>query len=145
VSQIDGDLARLNALQVIAVGSIAISAPAQAASCYSLPCTLDDSDPVIVEYRRQGPRLAHLADLAVNDAAATELSSTAADDSTSDLETLRRLAIVTVTGLIKAAPATNPRCYSLPCPEDIAQAGANNQHRADVAHLLASQAAATPF
>jgi hypothetical protein len=139
------DLARLRSLSVVSVGGLVLSQEAQAASCYSAPCELSDSDPVIADYRRQQPRLRRLVDAAQAAISARELPEVTAAQTHADLAALESLRIVTLQGLVTVAPATQANCYGLPCPEDIARADAENRRRAGAAHVLAAEVAARPF
>jgi hypothetical protein len=139
------DLARLRSLSVVSVGGLVLSQEAQAASCYSAPCELSDSDPVIADYRRQQPRLRRLLDAAQAAIGARELPEVTPAQTQADLAALESLRIVTLQGLVTVAPATQANCYGLPCPEDIARADAENRRRAGAAHVLAAEVAARPF
>jgi hypothetical protein len=133
-AQLKTDLGRLHRLQIVSVETLAANG-AESHGCYGLhPCDDNLSYPVTAAvYRREAPRLNRLVGLAE----AVAGSPTArAVDTAADLAALNALEIVRSSGLLTVAPANNPNCYSLPCPEDIARAQTENQRRADVLHSL---------
>jgi hypothetical protein len=141
VAQLQLDMTRLNDLQLVSAHSLVVMG-AERSSCYGLhPCASSASDPIVAaEYARQAPRLHALVALA-EEVESAERYPSAATDTAADLAALNGLAIVELTGLIKAQPATGQTCYGLPCPADIvARADQENQRRADAAHVLASEA-----
>jgi hypothetical protein len=143
---IGADFDRLQSLHIISAYSLVLSAEAQGASCYSAPCSLTDTDPVIIDYHRQAPRLHKLVTLAAETNESTyPIPGITAAQTDADLKVLRDLAVVSLGGLVAAQPAANPDCYNLPCPDDIALAKAENTRRASVAHEMAVGAAVALF
>ncbi|HET6280571.1 MAG TPA: hypothetical protein VFH73_06385 [Polyangia bacterium] len=133
-------LARLQALQTVAVGKLVVSLPCQAASNYGT-CPDDVyADMVREAYARQAPRLARLTELAETIARA-EVAPVDPTVAVDDLAALNRLAIVDVQGLLTVAPVYTGHCYGA-CPADKDRADAENQRRAGVVHDLAREAAA---
>jgi hypothetical protein len=140
IAQLQNDLGRLNALAIVDAPTLLVEGH-ERSDCYDRhPCAASAQDPAVAaSYARQAPRLRALVDLA-EEVAAASAYATAATDTAGDIAALNQLAIVKVNSLVQAVPASQPNCYGLPCPEDVAQAKQENRRRADAAHTLATQA-----
>jgi hypothetical protein len=141
VGEVERNLARLRALEVVDVQRLVLDLPAEARQCYGAPCSYMDPA-VTAEYRRQAPRLARLTELATRLAAAPGVAPAEPAGAEADLAALRKLEVVEIGRLVTVAPAPSPNCYNLPCPDDVKRAEAENQRRAGVAHALAVQSLA---
>jgi hypothetical protein len=137
LAAVDANLAKLAALEIVAVGDLVVALPAGSMNCYG-PCP-EDAEAIAAARGAAALRLDALttaAEAAVglpNDPAACEPAAIEAS-----LAALAALEIVEVHGMVVAEPANNPMCYSLPCPEDVAAAEALNCQRAgDLANIVA--------
>ena len=123
---------KLRALQVFEVGELILKNPSELYACYSLPCPGTDA-------ARQAHRVATLATKAVAAAAKAAPAGACADGQIdANLTALRALKILKVGDLIREKPANNPRCYNLPCTEDIEKAKAVTCERASKLANIAS-------
>jgi hypothetical protein len=131
-AEVRDDLTRLRALQLVEVGNLRL--PDQKTYCYGNPCpdgpawqsALDSA------YQRQVPRLTHLTRIAELAAGDSNVTGADADAAAADIAVLNAMGIVELGHLLISAPASDPRCYNTPCPEDVAQATATNARRAGV-------------
>lgn len=126
------DLARLRALNLVEV--IGLHLPDQKTYCYGNPCPDGPAWQEVVDqtYPRQVPRLTLLTELAEQAARATDVAPADPKGAESDLSALKALNIVDVGDLLQVAPADNPHCYNLPCPEDIEAAADATARKAGV-------------
>jgi len=125
---IQQSLDRLEALSIVHVGRLVLDLPAEATSCYGLPCP--GSEPAYnAERARQAPRLERLAKLAEAAAGDPYLAQHDKSEAGAALDALTALQVIQVTGLIETKPANNPSCYNLPCGSDIAAADRENAAR----------------
>jgi len=138
---IQQDLSRIRRLEIARLGGVQVGPPANA--CYQYPCPGDLRDPAIEpQYRALAPRLARLADTWQTIAADPEIAPADPANQYADVRALNQLQVVLIVDLWRVTPANNPSCDSLPCPEDVARADAENWRRAGVLHAWAVQAAA---
>ena len=131
----------INALNVVAVGSLLLAVPADAATnCYGVPCP--NEQPVInAEVSRQLPRLQQLTNLAQAAAESADPGRVVSDEEVAtDLQTLRELYIVSIGDLVVDVPQVSGLCYNVVCPEDQARADVSNKQRRSQLATLAEQA-----
>lgn len=127
LARVDENLERLRALDVFEVGQLIVDMPAEAFNCYG-PCP--GSEALILAAQEEAAlRLDELVP-AAEAAIGTPSSYLCTELIDENLEALRALEIVEVTGMIQAVPENNPQCYNLPCQEDIDAAAAENDLRA---------------
>ena len=137
------DLSSIHRLEVVLLGGVQVGPPANA--CYQYPCPDDLRDPAVEpQYRELAPRLARLTDILQTVAANPEIAPVDPAGEDADVRALNQLQVVLVLDLWRVAPASNPNCYNLPCPEDVARADAENRRRAGVLHAWAVETAAEP-
>jgi hypothetical protein len=112
-------LQTLNSLQIFGVGNLILNLPAEATTCYNLPCPGSEwVAPYQAERARQAPRLAKLAAAAAQASETPNLKPAPLSETADAIEQLSSLLIIQVTGLIETQPANNPQCYNLPCQSD---------------------------
>lgn len=136
---IAADLDALRALDVVEVGGLVMRLPTEATACYGLPCNDADRARWTAERQAQAARLAELAAQATD--AAEDAAATAPPPAEVEaaVAALRDLQIVEVGALIHAEPASQPECYNLPCPSDVAAAEAANARRAAAVVAIAAR------
>ncbi len=134
LAQVDENLARLRALDVVLVGELVVDMPQEATNCYG-PCP--GSEPKILAAKEDAAlRLAKLvpvAETAVK-APSSYLCTELVD---ANLAALNALHVVEVKGLVHSQPKNSPSCYNLPCPADIEAAKAEDAARAAKLDALA--------
>lgn len=133
-------LDRLDRLAIAEVAGLVMELPSEAAACYGGPPCAGHESVYEQERARQAARLSGLAVIADEVAQDGSLAPAAYATAEQALQALRALRIVDVTALVHSEAQNNPACYSLPCPEDIARAEAENGLR--VAQALAIAEAA---
>jgi hypothetical protein len=135
------DLDKLRALDVFEVGRLLVALPAEATSCYNLPCR-GWEDRAAAEVARQMPRLDRLTQIAVGTSDAIVAGSAAPDaaELAADLQKLRDLQIVQIGDLVVSQPQAEANCYNLPCPGEQEAADAANHRRAVLVKRLADAA-----
>ena len=142
VANIDANLARLNALEVVEVGPTLVLS-GHAGNCYGIPC--DDAEAKRLDAEREvaAVDLQTLTDLAVSTAAestyAPAFDRQAVD---ADVAALDALDIVVVGTFAETVPANSANCYNTPCESDRQAAAATDATRAAVLHDLATRAVA---
>ena len=133
-ASIEASFSRLAALDIVEAATLVSALPAEATSCYNLPCP--DSkwvQPYQDERAKQAPRLAKLVELAESVAADPTIAPRDSSQAQAALDALAGLEIINAETLVEVKPANNPECYNLPCPADKAAADATNgKHVADV-------------
>jgi hypothetical protein len=137
VADLNHQLDRLRALQIVEIESLVVAEPFESQDCYSLHPCITAKPELIAEYRHQQPRLNHLVELAERLAKQPSLPTTESTSTPADLLALQKLQIVHVGALVAAVAPVSANCYNLPCAEDLKKAADLNRHRADVAHALA--------
>jgi hypothetical protein len=121
---------RLRALQIIDVGQLVLNLPAEATSCYGVPCPNSPwQQPYVDERARQAPRLATLADVFEQASRDVYLQPAPMSQADAAIQSLTALQVIAVGGIVQAQPANNPQCYNLPCQSDIDAAQTENERR----------------
>ncbi len=129
-ASIQQSLDRLRALQVIEVGNLVLNLPAEATSCYGVPCAGSAwIQPYRDEQARQAPRLEKLAVLAEETMHNQYLTPHDKSEAEAAIQALNALQIVSVGALITVQPNNSLECYNLPCPSDIQAADQENAKR----------------
>jgi hypothetical protein len=128
-AQVEQDLARLRALEVVEVGGLVIDLPGSPGACYGHCSERDLRKVPDAALSRQAPRVHALAD--IGDSVLENSYPTTLDVSRAGaaIAALDALAIVDLGGLLTVGPANNPSCYNLPCSEDVAKAKLINESR----------------
>lgn len=122
------DLDRLAALEVFEVGDLLVDGAPQAQNCYG-PCPVDDV--VAAEFVAQSERLHALADVIEAAAARAPAVDACSEADVADaLDALRALDVFEVGDLLRVEAESDPQCYNLPCPEEVAAAEAETCARA---------------
>jgi hypothetical protein len=126
------DLARLRALQLVEVRGLRL--PDQKTHCYGNPCPDGATWERVLDgaYARIVPRLTRVTELAESTANDASVAPADTRSATDDIASLDAMGIVELGALLTVAPADNPNCYNLPCPEDEAKAAATNARKAGV-------------
>jgi hypothetical protein len=128
---------KLRGLQMVSVGNLVLNLPAEATACYGLPCP---GSPYEQQYRderaRQAPRLATLADLAVQANADESVQAVDPIQADAAVKALNDLAIVNVSGMLLVQPTNNVNCYAQPDVCAANSATAKQQNGLRVAHAL---------
>lgn len=130
LDEVDINLEILDDLDVFEVGGLILDVPAEAFSCYGLPCP-DWADEIAAAEQEASVRLAAFTEIAV-DAIYGVSSAYPFPESRIGwhLDALRGLEVVEIGDLIEDEPEVTGNCYALPCPEEIAAAEARNNERA---------------
>jgi hypothetical protein len=139
-ASIEKSFERLQSLQVFSAYQLVMNLPAEATSCYGVPCDSKWQGPYDDERARQAPRLAKLADITQAVAADASLQPRNIYDSGAAVQALQALQIVQVDSLVQVQPANNADCYNLPCPSD--QQAADRENQLHVAQAFAIAEAA---
>ena len=129
-ASIEQSLDRLRALQTLEVGGLVMILPAEATSCYGVPCAGSAwVQPYRDEQARQAPRLEKLAVLAEETRHNAYLTPHDKSETAAAIEALNALQIVSVGALITVQPKNSLECYNLPCPADVQAADQENAKR----------------
>ena len=138
---IDQSMARLRALDIMEATRLVLELPAQALSCYCIPCPGSEwVAPYQAERARQAPRVAKLAEIAEAALHNPYLVPSTTERAAEAAAALAALRIVDVPSLVRTEPAASPQCYNLVCPADKEKADAANGMRVAQALKIAEDA-----
>jgi hypothetical protein len=138
IGNIDANLERLRALQVVEIKGLIVDREGETGNCYGLPCPGDA--PSVEARGKAALRLQKLVEVAEFAIDVEYVPAACIDRVDANLAALRALAIVEVGTFLRTEPANNPLCYNLPCASDIEAAAVENEARAADLELIANGA-----